>query len=709
MATNAESRFSKSKNIRDLDDSLKRSFTHIKGDMGTIKENLHQQGVKLAEVKQNIKDHRSDFVTLDKFNILKIRIGELNENMKKVWDIEKKLEDLDRKSVSASEFDKQSVETNNEVAKLKQDFTGLSDSATTTVQTKNLVDDINDEFDNIKQSIEQLRSIKDAITKEEVDKKVNSAKKKVLEVRDEFDKFKAQLKTKANMSQVEALINDINSEFDKVKESLAKSKESEGNFALDADVKNQIAKLSRRIAVVSQEVAIAVDTFSKGVETSLKDLSKANEKSHDALSLETERTSDRLTKKLVETKATLTGQIASIRDDMKSLVSKKQAQKLVDDLNKEFDGVKDHLDSNVKDVALLKKDSATRKELTEGLNKIQDTLKEISEDDIGQNSKDISSLKKSTATKKEIQAEMNKLRLEISSVAKEMALLRKEAATRDETAEAFDDVEERLKENDQALKIRFDALAKMMSDDSDSAQKSARSNSQDISTIAKTFKKTLKGFVRSKALDDEIDVINDEFERLHKEISTIQDNMLEQSDLKSVNSRLQNHVSDSKKGFVNKSQFEKLSSVVERLQDQLDIQGELIVEKRKELRAYAKDLKTAKKAEKKLSKYESSIARSEAKAEKRARKEAEKAKKAKEKAKAAGTTNKKSTKSDAEPFRKSKFLSAFLIAISFVILIAAIVFFFSGMTGLTDTLAVAAVICFVLGIVTRIVVGFQQE
>jgi chromosome segregation ATPase len=647
MASKADS-----SKVRGLDDALKRSFTNIKNDMTALKEGVHQQGIKLAEAKQDLKDSKSDFVTLDKFNILKIKIGELNENMKKVWDTEKKLEDLDRKAVSSSEFDKQVVELNNEIAKLKQDLKDLVDSATTEDQTKGLVEDINSEFDNVKQSIEELRSIKDAITKEELDKRTDKLNKKAKEVKEGFEKVKAEVKSKVSMTQVESLVSDLNSEFDRIKDMIAAVKEGESRFALESDVENDLDSLEKKFRELQQAMTTAMDDFSKGVETTIKDISKATDKGIESCQRDIEKADVKQTKKLADLKKSQSKNASDVKKEMKTLVTKKQVENLVSDLNKEFDSVKDDNEGLAKDFAVLRKDAAT---------------------------------------KKEMQSSITELQKELDRLAKDLGMHRKEAATKKETKSLFDELRDRVAETNRALKDRFDELVKRIRKESDLSAKSIKSNSQDINAVDKDIRKELKTAVHEQDLHEELDVIQEEFEKLHSGIAGIQDTMLEEADLTDVDKRLKQHIKDTKADFVSKKQFDRLASAFERLEDQVEVQRALLSQKRKELKAHAKELKAAKRAEKKLAKYESVMTRSE--------------KKALKKAKKAG----KAKAGPAVPFRKSTFLGNFLVGAAFVILVVAIGFFFSGLTGMTDALAIAAVACFVIGIVIRIVVAFKRN
>ena len=649
MAKKSDSEFSRSRNFRELDEALKKSFTGIKSDMTALKENQHQQGVKLAELKQDVKDSKADFVTIDKFNILKIKIGELNENMKKVWDIDKKLEDLDRKSVSASEFDKHSVATENEIAKLKQDIDEIDKVVATEEQMKHLANDINDEFDRVKKGIEDLRSIKDSITRDELDKRTDRLNKRADDVRKDFDKLKAEVKTKVSATQAESLIEDINAEFDKLKGLVADMKKDQKKFALDADMIKQMDKLDSKIDGVAGALKSAMDDYSKGIESMFKDFAKSNDRKHTALSKETAKTEKKLLSRLSGLKIATSDQLNDLRSDMKLLVTKKQVENLVEDLNKEFDAVKDDSESNSKELARLSKDSATKKELAAAMGKLSRRLDDLEDD--------FSELKKGSATK-------------------------------EETHSLFDELRKRILETNQTMKGKLKELFQRTKNDLDDTNKSVKDNSADISAFQKSVKKELKSFATKDDLDDELDDIQDELDKLHSKLDKVHGNMLEKSELKDLNKRLKHTAAMSKKEFATKKQLDRMAAALDRLQEQVDDQAELLTYKNKELKAYAKELKAAKKAEKRLARYEERTAKSDRRASKK---------------------TKKPKKNKSKPFSKSSFLANFLIGAAFVILIAAIIFFFSGLAGITDILAISAVICFVIGIIIRIVLAFKNN
>src|SRR3990172_10593673 len=79
------------KSIAQLNRALENSFGNIKKDMNEIKFALSSQAEQQLTLKKNLDAARTEVVTTDKFNVLKIKIGEINEGLKKVWDLEKQL------------------------------------------------------------------------------------------------------------------------------------------------------------------------------------------------------------------------------------------------------------------------------------------------------------------------------------------------------------------------------------------------------------------------------------------------------------------------------------------------------------------------------------------------------------------------------------------------------------------------------------------
>ena len=167
--------------------------------------------------------------------------------------------------------------------------------------------------------------------------------------------------------------------------------------------------------------------------------------------------------------------------------------------------------------------------------------------------------------------------------------------------------------------------------------------------------------------------------------------MLIDDDLKAVQKNFKKLSKAVKNDYVPKRRFNKLINVVQKMSLNLEIQNSALVHKSIELRETAKELRKARRSERKLAKYEYREARAVV-STKKASKKAKSAKKPK-----------RSKRKSGPPGRVGAFLGNFLIVIAFISLIAAIGFFIGGLTGVTDTLAIAAVVCFIVGIIVRVV------
>lgn len=733
MAVKAQRKidFTKVKSVKGLDEALKRSFSGIKDDMTTIKENLHQQGIKLAETKQTMKDSKADFVTIDKFNILKIKIGELNEGVKKLWDLEKKLEDIDRKAVSASEFDKQAVAWETEFKKINQDLSELQKTATTEDQTKTLVSDINSEFTKVKKAIEELRSIKDTITRDELDKRSEKLNSRADKVEKEFKALKAQSKTNVSMSQVEGLVRDINSEFDEVKGLIASVKDGEKRFALEADVDKDIMKVEKKVAELSTLVADSVAEFSRGVELSFKEFMTRNEKKLASMDRKIKKQKKDSAKNLSDLDKDLSADIAKLGKEQKTLVKKKQVEKLVGDINKEFDGTKDLVDENSKSLAKLSKEKMSKVEgaklksevsskmtalttsvqskLDAGLKKAKKESDENAEA-IAENAEDIeevdSRITKAFGTlEKDVKADLKKIEKKTAgSVMKLGSKLSSEISTVDKSlsAELRDldkDVASGFKDLEKNVTERIKPLA--TKDELDKEMEEVDKLSSGFTNFKKSILSKIKPLVTRKELNKELDVVKDEFERMNKEIGDVQDEMLDTKDLKDIQKKFNKVNKQLKNDYVPKNKFNKLVGLVQKMNTQLEIQNAALISKNDELKKTAKELRASRRSERKLSRYTYKLER-EVIAEKNAGKVVAKPKKVKSKKVKVSKKAKKVRKSGSS-VPVGKIIGGLLIFAAFLSLIAAIVFFFVQRPDLTDKLAIVAVACFVVGLIVRVV------
>ncbi|HII72573.1 TPA: hypothetical protein HA265_07490 [Candidatus Woesearchaeota archaeon] len=698
MAAKLGTGISNSKNFRQLDEALKKSFDSIRTEMKSLKEGQHQHGVKIAEAKQAVKDAKADLVTVDKFNILKIKIGELNENMKKVWDIEKKLEDLDRRSLSETEFDKQAVTWNNDIKKLQADLGKMEKDGATEGQIKELAKDVNDEFNKAKKAIEELRNIKDTITKDELDKRSRKLDERAKKTEEAVKEVRKEMSSRVTGAQVEALVEDINKEFDKIKGMVADLKKGEKRFALADSTEQSLKEMEKKLAHVDEKIEDAADEMDMKVQTAVNMLDgevekasgRLDKKMEDAvgkvdrkidtavgqLDAKMEDAVGKVDKKITETgKKVITGlekyaesienaitdfadkakaKMNSIAEDLGSLekqtrqeaktfVTKKQIENLIEDVNKEFDRTKDEIDDTLKQLKMARKTFADKDDLAAAFSGLSNTIKELQD-----------------RTKKsldEIQARINKETSEIQA----------------------------------RMKRESEQMQQTLGNETKELNRMITQNSKDLAGLEKDAKKEFKQRVRQEELEGELDAIQQEFEKMHADMTSLHKQMATQKDLKSVRGEMKDEQAANAEAFAERKHFEKLSETVDRLQEMIEMQKEAMKDRKKELKEKNKELKVYAK---------------ELKAQKKALKEADKVSLA---AKATYPEFKRPAKPGQKDHKGWRFFGNFLVGAAFVMVAVAIIFFFTGLDEWTDVLSIAAVCCFLLGIVIKIAVAYKSN
>lgn len=245
-----------------LKDVLKNSFAGIKKDMMDLKLSQEQQLMTAYQVKQEMERVKEDYISKDKFNALKIKIAELNDSLKKLWDIESEIKKLEDKTASKSLLDTELIKTNATVTKkvaevndavekireqLKQYFTKP--------QIKEFLNDVNNEFNAVHKELSEVRSIKEAITRRELESKsaninarIDLLAKEVLNT----NKKLAQCPTNVEM---EVLVSQLNAEFDDMKKHFAEFEKIKKYMKFLDDETVRKNDLTASLARISEENA----------------------------------------------------------------------------------------------------------------------------------------------------------------------------------------------------------------------------------------------------------------------------------------------------------------------------------------------------------------------------------------------------------------------------------------------------------------------
>lgn len=203
---------------------LKNSFAAIKRDMDELKEFRNQQLRGSFELKQDFDKVKEEYVTKDRLNLLKIKIGEINDSLKKLWDIEEEIKQLDNKTVSKSLFDQRmqefSSESDKKLADIKVSIAQLREDAKQFVskkQIKDLITDINDEFNIIHKELADVKKKRDIATAREVKSRADELNKKIELLAKELVDTNKKVSTMIRKEQVENLVKQIDEELDDIK------------------------------------------------------------------------------------------------------------------------------------------------------------------------------------------------------------------------------------------------------------------------------------------------------------------------------------------------------------------------------------------------------------------------------------------------------------------------------------------------------------
>ena len=222
---------------------LKNSFAGIKTDMAELKQVQEQGLANSYKTAQDVEGIKNDYTPKDKFNLLKIQVGDVNEQLKKIWDLEKEIKKLGEKKTDRADFEKDIEKFRNDVSKrfseqnsnFSRKIVQLNDRTATAFDrinegmkvlvTKNqvtaLISDINSEFTSLKNEVVELRKIKDTITARELDRRTGLINARMDLLAKEVVKANHNISQCVTEEQVKKLVEEVNAEFNDIKHAVS--------------------------------------------------------------------------------------------------------------------------------------------------------------------------------------------------------------------------------------------------------------------------------------------------------------------------------------------------------------------------------------------------------------------------------------------------------------------------------------------------------
>ena len=315
----------KVKNFKQLDSALKNSFEALKEDLQGLKDSSQKHIYDINMIRREVDIVREDTVTKDKFNILKLKIAEMEDSLKRLKNFQSDIKNIDMKTVSKSSFYEHLEELNKRYDSLKDEIVKFKDTCFSKNQAKDLSNDINKEFANVVRMVNEFKNIKHLITYEEAKKRADEHKRDLDSLRQDFARMKKDSEKFANLSELKNLVSDVNAEFDYVKSKIESAKKENYN-----EINSKFNNFSAKIENYVKDSKNTIEKFDKEMKL------KATAEQFKGLSKDMDKNINELNSKISKNKEEL-------RFVQENYVTSKNFKMAVKDLERKYDDMNNRL------------------------------------------------------------------------------------------------------------------------------------------------------------------------------------------------------------------------------------------------------------------------------------------------------------------------------------------------------------------------------
>ncbi|MCX8147388.1 MAG: hypothetical protein N3D84_02885, partial [Candidatus Woesearchaeota archaeon] len=92
-------------NLNELDEALQKSFSAVKRDIEDLNSRLRMLQSSIIDIQKYLTNMQSDYVTIDKLNALKIKLADVNEEIKRLYRLEEAFKLLQERTIEKQKFE----------------------------------------------------------------------------------------------------------------------------------------------------------------------------------------------------------------------------------------------------------------------------------------------------------------------------------------------------------------------------------------------------------------------------------------------------------------------------------------------------------------------------------------------------------------------------------------------------------------------------
>lgn len=184
--------------------------------MDNLRGRIELQSSAVRDLKKEMDDSKKDFVSIDKINVLKIKLGGLMEELKASERVEAKLKELEKKAADKAQVSESLEELKNQLDAVEDKAT-LSASA---AKLDKLINEMNEEFIKVRESVRGIEEKGGSIVKDRFARLEADSGRRMTVVEKKLGLIIEEMKKKPAKQEINQLLRDVNSEFNEIRNQL---------------------------------------------------------------------------------------------------------------------------------------------------------------------------------------------------------------------------------------------------------------------------------------------------------------------------------------------------------------------------------------------------------------------------------------------------------------------------------------------------------